>query len=88
MAYGSDYRRARARLVAQSIGMPCPGCGETLTRENCQADHAIPRALGGSSSPENLRPLCRRCNHERGASLGGQVTAAKRAARRRAPGLT
>ena len=82
-AYGSAYRRARDHVVAAAIGTACPGCGVLLTAANCQADHVTPHALGGSSSPTNLRALCAQCNHRRGAVLGGRVTVARRAARRR-----
>ena len=82
-AYGSSYRKARAQVVAQAIGTPCPGCGVLLTAANCQADHVTPHALGGTSTPTNLRALCAQCNHRRGAVLGGRVTVARRAARRR-----
>jgi 5-methylcytosine-specific restriction endonuclease McrA len=82
VAYGSEYRRKRARVVAEAIGSPCPGCGVVLTAANTTADHIAPRAQGGSSTLANLRALCGACNHRRGASLGGRVTAArKRAAR-------
>ena len=77
-AYGREYRRARDQVVGAAVGMPCPGCGQILTPTNATADHIAPRALGGSSSPANLRALCATCNHARGASLGGQVTAARK----------
>jgi 5-methylcytosine-specific restriction endonuclease McrA len=83
-AYDSAaYRRARTAVVAAAIGSPCPGCGVLLTAANCQADHVIPRAMGGPSSPSNLRPLCSSCNLRRGSQLGGRVTSARRAARKR-----
>lgn len=37
----------------------CVNCGSTHALE---VDHIIPRALGGSDAPENLRLLCRSCN--------------------------
>src|SRR5215475_13406134 len=40
----SQYRRARQMVVTAAIGTPCPGCGQTLTRQNCQADHRLARA--------------------------------------------
>jgi hypothetical protein len=84
-AYGTEYRKVRDRVVAAAIatGARCPGCGRLLTRENCQADHVVARAEGGSSSPGNLRAVCESCNRLRGAALGGRVTKARRAARGR-----
>lgn len=37
----------------------CVNCGSTHALE---VDHIIPRAMGGSDEPENLRLLCRTCN--------------------------
>jgi 5-methylcytosine-specific restriction endonuclease McrA len=83
-AYGSAYRRARDSVVAAALGSVCPGgCGRVLTVANCQADHVVPRAAGGCSSVGNLRAVCESCNRLRGASLGGRVTKARRAARER-----
>jgi 5-methylcytosine-specific restriction endonuclease McrA len=42
----------------------CPGCGET--EEKLTVDHVVPVALGGTSNPDNLQPLCRRCNSRKG----------------------
>lgn len=36
-------------------------------KEAEQLDHLIPRSRGGCSCPENLRPVCRRCNLAKGA---------------------
>jgi 5-methylcytosine-specific restriction endonuclease McrA len=76
-----EYRRARAQVVAAAIGKPCPGCGRTLTRENCQADHKQARAQGGGNDFANLRALCRDCNHRLGSSLGGKTAQARKRAR-------
>jgi 5-methylcytosine-specific restriction endonuclease McrA len=80
-AYGSEYRKARDRVVAAALGSPCPGCGQMLTAANAQADHVVARAEGGTSSVGNLRAVCESCNRLRGAALGGRVTKARRAAR-------
>jgi hypothetical protein len=40
--------------------------GKTARNEFC-VDHQIPRARGGTSSPDNLVPCCRRCNSRKGA---------------------
>lgn len=37
------------------------GCAGPL-----EADHIVPRSQGGLSTKENLRPLCRRHNRQRG----------------------
>jgi 5-methylcytosine-specific restriction endonuclease McrA len=73
-----EYRQARERLVTAALGKPCPGCGRMVTAANAQVDHVTARALGGGSTAANLRVLCGPCNHKRGSSLGGRVTAARR----------
>jgi len=42
---------------------PCASCGRT---DHIQVDHIIPVSKGGTSEPENLQPLCRRCNTAKG----------------------
>ena len=42
-------------------------CQKCKSRDNLSIDHIIPRILGGSSIPENLRCLCRSCNSSRPA---------------------
>jgi 5-methylcytosine-specific restriction endonuclease McrA len=47
----------RKRILAKAD--KCSGCGSHYA---LQIDHIVPRALGGSDSPSNLRLLCRSCN--------------------------
>jgi len=47
-------------------GGKCVDCGSI---EDLEFDHVIPFSKGGSSTPENLRILCRQCNRKRGAAL-------------------
>lgn len=62
--YGSDYRKARTKLLA---GDPaCHWCGALATT----ADHLIPLARGGGVEG-NLVPSCGPCNFARGASMQG-----------------
>jgi 5-methylcytosine-specific restriction endonuclease McrA len=67
----STYDRARAAVLAAS--RLCWLCGHEGAD---QADHVLPRVLGGMSTPANLRPAhgsapcptCKvRCNQVRGA---------------------
>jgi HNH endonuclease len=48
-------------------GGRCVQCG---SQEDLEFDHVIPFSKGGSSTPENLRILCRSCNRGRGARIG------------------
>jgi 5-methylcytosine-specific restriction endonuclease McrA len=44
----------------------CLACGTT---EDLSVDHVIPLSLGGSKRIENIQPLCRTCNSEKGATV-------------------
>jgi 5-methylcytosine-specific restriction endonuclease McrA len=65
-------------LLPAALGTPCPLCGATLTNANAQLDHIVPRALGGTSTPDNGRIVCRSCNLRRGAQLGGRLVHQRR----------
>jgi len=41
----------------------CPACGE---HRKLTMDHIVPLSLGGSNAPDNLQPLCNRCNATKG----------------------
>ena len=47
----------------------CVNCGSNFALE---IDHIVPRALGGDSSPQNLRVLCRSCNQRAAINVFGQ----------------
>ena len=53
----SQWRKLRAMIIARDH--VCQLCG---AEENLHVDHIVPRALGGTDEPDNLRVLCRRCN--------------------------
>lgn len=59
--YGSKWQR----LVATHIknNPMCVLCG---SNEDLTGDHIIPLSRGGSSTRENIRTLCRRCNSAKG----------------------
>ena len=73
---GLDHAHDRARVAVLAASDVCWLCGHVGAD---QADHVLPRALGGPSTPANLRPAhgsapCStcgvRCNQVRGARLG------------------
>lgn len=54
----------------QGFRLPCKGnaCNGRLMNpasEKWEADHHTPKALGGSDSPPNVRPLCIACHDEK-----------------------
>lgn len=60
--YGSAYRTARARVLAEST--VCWICGRPGSDT---VDHVVPVARGGSHDAANLRPAHLGCNSSRGA---------------------
>ena len=52
----------RNSVLSMDEELRCYICGKPLVLEDAQLDHIWPRALGGSSDPENLRVSCGRCN--------------------------
>jgi hypothetical protein len=60
--------QATQHAVWQAAAGRCTHCG---SQQNLQFDHVEPFALGGSSSAENLRLLCRSCNLRRGVKTYG-----------------
>jgi len=47
------------RAVRARAGNKCSNCGSIFA---LQIDHKLPRALGGTNQPQNLRLLCRACS--------------------------
>jgi 5-methylcytosine-specific restriction endonuclease McrA len=50
------------------FGNRCAKCG---SKKLLEVDHVVPLARGGSHLPENIQPLCRRCNRSKGARSEG-----------------
>lgn len=82
---GWDFERHARPLRRAAVGQPCPRCGVVMvpahlqTSRSVTVDHALPRALGGSNDPSNLRVLCRRCN----CGMGGRLGTSRRVRRAR-----
>ncbi len=67
-----SQKQIRDILYIQCGGY-CPECGMKMHNKNSKelktymtVDHIIPKSKGGKRNIENLRPLCRQCNNERG----------------------
>ena len=60
-------RKSLTNAVMQEVwirdGGKCIECG---SMDDIEFDHMIPFSKGGSSTPDNLRILCRKCNRSRG----------------------
>lgn len=70
-SYTAEFRRNRKIIL--DGGPPCHWCGSPAD----QADHLVPRALGGDDTLENLVPACANCNARRGAQLGNKLNPRK-----------
>jgi 5-methylcytosine-specific restriction endonuclease McrA len=80
---GTEHQRNAKIVKARALGTPCPKCGLLmLATSHMDADHIVPRVLGGTSAMENLRALHRRCNRSSGATLGNRLRGARRKFRR------
>lgn len=66
--YSAEFRRNRKVIL--SDGAVCHWCGSPAD----QADHLIPRAIGGDDTLDNLVPACSSCNARRGAQLANKLS--------------
>jgi len=71
------------RYVGNKVYGECYCCGGHITSFNFHAGHVIADARGGSSTVDNLRPLCQTCNLSMGTTHMGQFI---RTYRMRGPG--
>ena len=59
----SAISKATRNQVFDLLGNRCLGCG---SYDEICIDHVVPLVGGGSSSIDNMQPLCRTCNSEKG----------------------
>lgn len=60
---GGKLTAADWRRILEAHGHKCAFCG---VDGKLEADHIVPVSKGGPSDPENIQPLCRRCNVRKG----------------------
>lgn len=58
----------RQNILNKSGGI-CAHCGVELTLKTFTVDHYIPRSKGGSSTMDNLIPLCSKCNSDKDSKI-------------------
>jgi 5-methylcytosine-specific restriction endonuclease McrA len=63
----TSQRGYGGRWQARPRGTACQMCGATTGLE---LDHVVPRSLGGTDAPPNLRTLCRSCHARHGMQRG------------------
>ena len=68
----------KRKILFDMCGGICPVCGRKMQLNNYRAaksymtiDHIQPKSMGGTSNIENLRPMCRECNNNRGTDMNG-----------------
>jgi len=54
------------KFCGNSLDSKCFCCQEHLSYECWEAGHVIPESKGGTSSLDNLRPICLACNRSMG----------------------
>lgn len=66
---------ARRRRLYERDDWTCAGCGHRFRRrpEELTLDHWIPVAVGGPSTDDNLRTMCRPCNAEKADAMPALV---------------
>jgi len=64
MGQSRDIKRKYHQNVAGSSLDPCVYCGGVATT----IDHIQPKSLGGTNDIENLAPMCKKCNNDKGGS--------------------
>ena len=68
--YGVAHRRRREEVLQRDPYCKCKGCGSCQRTGGCwrpsnQADHVIPKELGGSDDLGNYQGMCDRCHDEK-----------------------
>ncbi len=53
-----------ALIYLAQVGQPCGICGQPISPDSIEFDHAIPLADGGPHSEQNIRLTHRACNRE------------------------
>lgn len=71
----------RCQVLVDEVGRIVPAGGVPCHRPADTVDHVVPRTLGGTDDPANLRAACRPHNLDKGGRLDGDTA-------KRAPGPT
>lgn len=58
--YGAEWRRLRSKVLREQPF--CQACGSS---DRLHVDHIIPLKRGGTSTPVNVRVLCRSCHSKK-----------------------
>ena len=61
-----NFEKIMYELTYEIYGKKCVYCKRKLTEKNKTLDHLYPRAIGGVSITNNLKPSCQKCNSAKG----------------------
>lgn len=69
----STFSKSTRKILFIKCNGICPQCGRKMQIQNknlletyMTIDHIIPKSKNGTNNIENLRPMCRKCNMDRG----------------------
>ena len=64
------------RIAIDNMVYPeCPYCKQPITnQDDLTMDHIVPRALGGTDNIENLQPMHKLCNSDKGCAVPEKTT--------------
>lgn len=73
-----NFEKIMYELTYEIYGDKCSYCKKKLTDEIRTLDHLYPRAIGGVSITNNLKPSCQKCNSAKGDKTEKQYKIAKK----------
>ena len=70
-----NFRKVYRIAIDNCVYPECPYCKQIIrTQEEFTVDHIMPRAKGGSDDIENLQPMHKTCNSDKGCMLPETTT--------------
>lgn len=67
-----SFEKLMYALTYEIYGDHCYLCGKSLNKKTLTIDHLFPRAIGGISITNNMRPCCSKCNSLKGSKTERQ----------------
>lgn len=61
-----NYRRNGLENTESHYGWyTCPKCGKNFRQKQMDADHIVPKSMGGDNTRDNIQMLCYHCNRSK-----------------------